>query len=183
VNEDRKLTTRVKARTLNPVWNEKFTFLVRSFQHQKLHATLYDSDILRSDDKIGRYGVLNVRCSCDGGRWQQLPMPVHFGCTRRWKARHRTACATSGGMGILRVTPWPLHMDAEWSFPSPLWALSPVGPSTCGSLSLEWPTKRRADSVCTQRGGRALFLRGRRSGRQAQFRRWGRQHLHLHLLA
>ncbi|KAL4432777.1 hypothetical protein ABPG77_008103, partial [Micractinium sp. CCAP 211/92] len=43
VRESQKLHTATRSRTLSPVWNESFTFLVHSSQHQQLSLALYDS--------------------------------------------------------------------------------------------------------------------------------------------
>ena len=37
------MQTTTRSRTLSPVWNESFTFLVHSHQHQELTMVLFDS--------------------------------------------------------------------------------------------------------------------------------------------
>eukprot|EP00899_Mesostigma_viride_P018522 jgi/Mesvir1/26671/Mv20455-RA.1 len=49
-----KLTSSVKSNTLNPRWDEEFTFLVEDLGVQSLHIKVMDKDIMRASELIGK---------------------------------------------------------------------------------------------------------------------------------
>ncbi|KAL4458138.1 hypothetical protein ABPG75_013003 [Micractinium tetrahymenae] len=103
VRESQKLQTATRSRTLSPVWNETFTFLVHSSQHQQLSMALYDSDMWpNTDDLIGRLSLpissLNLSPGAVNDLW--LPVPRNGKRGKGPEERQRVAAArvASGGL-------------------------------------------------------------------------------------
>lgn len=56
-SERTKFRTSTKSQTLSPVWNETFQAIVYDSASQVLHMSLWDNDVGKPDDLIGRQAL------------------------------------------------------------------------------------------------------------------------------
>ncbi|GAB4820429.1 hypothetical protein N2152v2_007475 [Parachlorella kessleri] len=76
VRPRRKLQTAVKSSTVHPIWDEEFQLIVHDTTHQTLNLSLWDSDVLTPDDKIGSVEVPLNTLDLTPGATNDLWLPV-----------------------------------------------------------------------------------------------------------